>query len=70
MKKYAVSLFLIFLILFEYKMGRDKIKNKEYFESIITQKKENISFYLNALKNNRVAIDRPQVLSSLILIMK
>ena len=36
---------------------RDKIKNKEYFESIITQKKENISFYLNALKNNRVAID-------------
>ena len=42
-------------------MERDKIKNKKYFESIITQKKENISFYLNALKNNRVAIDRQYV---------
>ena len=42
-------------------MERDKIKNKEYFESIITQKKENISFYHNALKNNRVAIDRKYV---------
>ena len=42
-------------------MERDRIKNKEYFESIITQKKENISFYLNALKNNRVAIDRKYV---------
>ena len=42
-------------------MERDKIKDKEYFESIITQKKENISFYLNALKNNRVTIDRKYV---------
>ena len=53
-------LYLCFLY-YNYKMERDKIKNKEYFESIITQKKENISFYHNALKNNRVAIDRKYV---------
>ena len=52
--------YLCFLY-YNYKMERDKIKNKEYFESIITQKKENISFYHNALKNNRVAIDRKYV---------
>ena len=40
MKKYAVSLFLIFLILFEYKMERDKIKNIRYFEEYINKKEE------------------------------
>ncbi len=62
MEKYAVSLFLIFLILFEYKMERDKIKNIRYFEEYINKKEESNCRIKSWFINGEINPDRREIM--------
>ena len=62
MEKYAVSLFLIFLILFEYKMERDKIKNIRYFEEYINKKDESNCRIKSWFINGEINPDRREIM--------